>query len=818
MSERAPRVGLLLRGGNHDYQNEIILGAHHECSARGADLYCFCGGNITVVDPRNCIYALAGTGDLDAVIIVKGTLGASDTDPALTALLERLRPTPVCIIGPSQPGVPCVAIDNASAVRSLTGHLIERHGRRRIAFIMGHGREAEDRFAGYQAAHRDHGLPIDERLYVRGDFHLPSGHEAAARLFDAEGGCDAIVAANDLMALGALQALRERGLRVPQDVSLVGFDDVHEARFAAPPLTTVRQDPRRLGIEAARLSLLSARGAPPRGDVLLETPPVIRQSCGCFQSARRGEGEPVVARASSVRACDYEAWTRATVAGGPATDPSLPGDWPARLVDGLRTDLEDLTQDQFLETLDRLLGAAATLGNVSAWHQPVASLRREVIPDLVPGGPQVALAESTFERAHIMVGDHAERAQVERRFELETTTRALEGLAAEVQTSLDRPAIGRALAAHLPEMQVRNAAIVVHDGPGDPSADGSARMIVGWDLERGLSASTHGIEFRARDLVPEGFRPRRRHTLMVQPLFFRTEVLGWCLLEMDPPRTAISEAVPTQISGSLKAAALQEQVIAEATKRERAERSRLAHELDLAARIQAGILPAENRQVSRLAVATTMVPAAEVGGDYFDILPFDGGCWLGIGDVAGHGLHAGLVMLMIQSIVSALTRDQPQASPTRVWTALNGVLHENVRVRLRREEHATLTLLRYHDDGRLVYAGAHEDILIHRARSGRCEVVETKGLWAGLLADARGSIADAELRLEPGDTVLLYSDGLTEAMSEAREMFGRERLMRAFEASAARSVDDLRDDIIREVVGFMAAQADDVTLVVFRYT
>ncbi len=96
--------------------------------------------------------------------------------------------------------------------------------------------------------------------------------------------------------------------------------------------------------------------------------------------------------------------------------------------------------------------------------------------------------------------------------------------------------------------------------------------------------------------------------------------------------------------------------------------------------------------------------------------------------------------------------------------------------------------------------------------------METKGLWAGLLADARGSIADAELRLEPGDTVLLYSDGLTEAMSEAREMFGRERLMRAFEASAARSVDDLRDDIIREVVGFMAAQADDVTLVVFRYT
>src|ERR1044071_1707501 len=117
---------------------------------------------------------------------------------------------------------------------------------------------------------------------------------------------------------------------------------------------------------------------------------------------------------------------------------------------------------------------------------------------------------------------------------------------------------------------------------------------------------------------------------MVRPLCFQTEALGWGLLEMDPPRAAVCEAIPAQVSAALKATALQERLVAEATIRERAERSRLEHEIELAARIQTGILPRE-RRVSGLSVAASMIPAAEVGGDYFDILPFAGGCWLGIG-------------------------------------------------------------------------------------------------------------------------------------------------------------------------------------------
>jgi serine phosphatase RsbU (regulator of sigma subunit) len=286
---------------------------------------------------------------------------------------------------------------------------------------------------------------------------------------------------------------------------------------------------------------------------------------------------------------------------------------------------------------------------------------------------------------------------------------------------------------------------------------------------------------------------------------------------MDPPRAAVCEAIPAQVSAALKATALQEQLVAEATKRERAERSRLEHEIELASRIQTGILP-QDRNVSRLAISASMIPATEVGGDYFDILPFPGGCWLGIGDVAGHGLHAGLVMMMLQSAVSAITHDRPRASPAEVWAAVNAVLCDNVRSRLGRDEHATLTLIRYEEDGRCIYAGAHEDIAIHRAGSRRVERLQTPGVWAGIERDyPAGTTADRELLLEPGDTVLLHTDGITEARNSERQMFGSDRLYGALERTADRDVDAIRDQILAEVRAFTSTQADDMTVVVLRF-
>ena len=210
---------------------------------------------------------------------------------------------------------------------------------------------------------------------------------------------------------------------------------------------------------------------------------------------------------------------------------------------------------------------------------------------------------------------------------------------------------------------------------------------------------------------------------------------------------------------------------------------RFQAELDIATRIQTCILPKDLRIVG-LEIAAVMRTATEVGGDYYEVLATPDGGWLGIGDVSGHGLNAGLVMLMVQSGVSSLVRQDPQASPSEVVTTLNRVVYDNVRARLGKDDHATLCLLRWSPDGQLVFAGGHEDMLVCRAAGGPCEVIPTEGAWVGSMRDASGCMPEASLHLEPGDLLLLYTDGVTEAPDADGELFGHDRLCSAWKRGA----------------------------------
>lgn len=248
-----------------------------------------------------------------------------------------------------------------------------------------------------------------------------------------------------------------------------------------------------------------------------------------------------------------------------------------------------------------------------------------------------------------------------------------------------------------------------------------------------------------------------------------------------------------------------------------AEQQRLQKELEIATRIQTSILPKSPR-VQGLEIAAQMIPAEEVGGDYYDVLPVADGGWIGIGDVAGHGLTAGLVMMMIQGIVSALIRERPGASPSELLCALNRVLYENIHERLAQDEHVTLTLLRYEANGKLSFAGAHEEMIICRAAGGPSERVATPGTWVGAIPDISRNTIDSSVELKKGDLLVLYTDGLIQGMNKEGEQFGIERLCQAVEERRAAPVDDICAHVLATARGFFGEQDDDVTLMLMRYT
>jgi len=287
------------------------------------------------------------------------------------------------------------------------------------------------------------------------------------------------------------------------------------------------------------------------------------------------------------------------------------------------------------------------------------------------------------------------------------------------------------------------------------------------------------------------------------------------LFELGPPQGQIYEWLREQISVALEGARLIRRVDEEVAERERAERRRLAHQLSLAARIQASVLP-QSLKATGPEMAARMVPASEVGGDCYDVLPFPGGAWLSIGDVAGHGLGPGVVMMMLQSSVAAVLRSDPEMAPAAALEIINSVLFENLKQRLQQGEHATLLLLRYESSGRIRFAGAHEEPLIYRARSGRCEVLPAPGLWVGIKPSVEGQMPESESTLEPGDVLLLYTDGAVEARNAARQQYGVDRLARELEAVHDAPVEQIRDHLLKSVQSWMDAQRDDITLVVAR--
>jgi serine phosphatase RsbU (regulator of sigma subunit) len=283
-----------------------------------------------------------------------------------------------------------------------------------------------------------------------------------------------------------------------------------------------------------------------------------------------------------------------------------------------------------------------------------------------------------------------------------------------------------------------------------------------------------------------------------------------CLFLIQGQQAALSDVRKLASQQSVKLAQ-QQAALLEA---EKLARERLEQELELARQIQVSILP-RHLAAEGLELTACMTTATEVGGDYYDVLPVEGGCWIGIGDVSGHGVTSGLIMLMVQAVISALVTKDPSASPRDAVAVLNRVLFENIRHRLIKDDFVTLSLLRV-TDRKIVFAGAHEHFLVCRGKTGIPEPVVTPGTWLGVMPDIERFTTETVLDLEPEDLVVLYTDGITEARNERGEQYGLERLGETIRRHRKDAIDVVRDAVLSDVAAWEAHRDDDATLVLLR--
>ncbi|TWT84988.1 HTH-type transcriptional repressor CytR [Planctomycetes bacterium CA13] len=247
-SGRSMTVGVVTQNIGSPFYDMIMQGVIKGFSGTGYSPI-FADGQWEERTELDVIRTLLGR-KVDGLLLLGGFPGKE-----LAELKER---SPTIIVGRDLSGWEgqCVYIDNVAAAFEATKHLID-FGHRNIALIRGieHHQDANRRFDGYSEALSDAGIKLDPELVVEGDFSAQSGILAINSLLMRGKSFTAVFCANDMVAYGARLALHRQGIRVPEDVSLVGFDDQAESAFMTPPLTTVRQPGIEMG-EAAALGLV----------------------------------------------------------------------------------------------------------------------------------------------------------------------------------------------------------------------------------------------------------------------------------------------------------------------------------------------------------------------------------------------------------------------------------------------------------------------------------------------------------------------------------------------------------------------------------
>jgi predicted ATPase/serine phosphatase RsbU (regulator of sigma subunit) len=341
----------------------------------------------------------------------------------------------------------------------------------------------------------------------------------------------------------------------------------------------------------------------------------------------------------------------------------------------------------------------------------------------------------------------------------------------------------------------------------------------------------------ARDRYIAGRRPR---SLLCLAMLHQGRLVGVLYLEnnavtnaFSAERVEILQLVAAQAAvavenatlyGDLRSATEQlrrandglEAQVAQRTEELRRTLAELWSEMDLARKIQTVLLPNETR-FRDYEVSAMMVPASTVGGDYYDIIRTDGSDWVMIGDVSGHGVTAGLSMMMIQTAIRTVVLSGAQGAqltPAQVLSRVNAAVRSNLQ-KVSEDHYMTITGLQLQGSS-VRYSGLHQDILIYRAKARAVERVETRGMWIGPVDDIGPLLRDDTMELGNGDIVLLFTDGITEAMVGGQR-FGTNGLAAAFGelASSGQDSGSILKGIMRNVEG--SVQQDDVTMMAVRY-
>ena len=569
-SSERKTIGVFASQVGRAWGAEFMAGITNAAEANNVNLVHFIGGKLFSLTgagedkPSFGLYDLAKPDQFDGLLLTTDiAYGTRAHD--LETFTRSYGALPIVTQSVEIPGASMFVPDNTEGMRAIVRHLIEEHGYKRIAFVCGvEGHiDAEQRFQAYKDELQAHDLRFDENLVVSGDYTPESGRSAVFTLLDERKlRFQAVVAANDRMAFGALEALQERGVRVPDDVAVTGFDDLREAQSTGVPLTTVRQSFYTAGKHAleALLKRIDGETVPPV--TITPTQLLVRWSCGCLpENVRQAAVAPRDVAKTARLENKREAALRALLnsAGVTDQDPALLQfrDAFGRAWDGFLLALNDrATSDEFLKTINAMIELMQKHGLAPAvWHNVISMMRKYALGG-INSHTAMLKAENIFQQMRLLAGELSQRAQAYRRLVLEQQENILQGFSTSMAPAMSLNEIGAAISEHFPAMGIGRWYVMFYSdvtAPQSISAPPPESYSLLFQYEGAkFEIPNKRASIGTGQLVPRGKTPQdHRYTAVVMPLSLAKNRFGFMWVEMGPQDWEIYVRIRNLVSSAL---------------------------------------------------------------------------------------------------------------------------------------------------------------------------------------------------------------------------------------------------------------------------
>ncbi len=567
---RKRTIALLTTGAIDPNNRTIWAGVSAACRDFNVDLVCYPGRLVqSPVDfeaQRNVIYSMVDPLIVDGIVMMGGLNAWVDTE-ATYKFLRSFHPLPVVTTGIVLEGIPGVTVDNYHGMQVVVSHLVIAHNRRRIAFIRGQAnhQEALERYQAYLDVLKENKIPFDPELVYQGNFKESGGVEGVKTLLDERHVTfDALVAASDNMAIGAMKTLQARGIRIPVDVAVAGLNGEDQGLMITPPLTTAPLHFYEQAYQAAVMVMNLIDGKEVPAKVVLPTRLTIRQSCGCSDPlVTHAEAFPHTEKLDSFT--DEIRMLDSLIFGEEASDLILPADETIQqdfpmLLKTFLAESQGKVEGEFLQVFSETLAKTANTSDAfPRWHEIISVLRQFAISQLSDAKSRLRI-ENLVQQVRIVIGESARRYYAYQVLKADEKLHILGEISQSLSVITNLAELTDVLERSLRLLDIPCCYLFMYEDPADPT--GMARFIFSYENHHRLPLPEAGIVFKSRYLLPPGLMSRSQTlNLVVEPIYFRDDQLGYAIFEARPQEEAIYEILGGQISASLKRSILTERNI-----------------------------------------------------------------------------------------------------------------------------------------------------------------------------------------------------------------------------------------------------------------